>query len=451
MPPWEPRSRSRRCVCVLITAAVVLAGFGSTSAHAFTPGSSSVSVQPTASPRGALFLADPCRAASLTAGIGVMGVVPTSVLATRDTTLTFTYTVSPCPLTDAHIVDIAIPADWTPPSTATAGPGSVSYVGPGIESVVSGQIQVSTTSPVPSQGSATSPVPSDAPTTSTVPPGVGLTGPTLTDSFTVTYEGIAPAVAEVSTFTASEGPGGDTAAAELSVSPTVNVTSPVTASPGHGAVTVSPHSLKVAGSGPLTFTYIAGRGGFPASGTVVIVVPPGWAAPSRAKGDPGFVRIPGGRPGQITVQARRIVVSGVRLRAGQAVTIRYGHHARIAPDIAGVSLFQATDQISSAAVPFALTAQPVTVVARAANPLSRAWLVVIVVVLLAALGAILTTARRLRRHRTPSGKPQVRPHPGTSGEVTITIAATSPSVTVRIVAHQGTATTTLKRDDDDVT
>jgi hypothetical protein len=361
-------------------------------------------------------------------------VSPTTAPALSEQQLTFTYTASSCGLTSASVVLVSIPTGWTPPSSATTGPGSlVSHTGPVSTSVDGGLIEITPTAP-------------------TTPTQVSVVDLAPTDTFTVTYDGIAPAAAEVSTFTTSEGPSDDGVPAELTNSPTVTVTPTAPLLRAHGAVTVSPDALLVGGSGPLTFTYTAGRDGLPTSGSVVIVVPRPWVAPSLTRGDPGFVRIVGATSGQVAVETRQIVVSGVSLQKGRTVSVRYGGRARIAPDSAGVSLFRVADRADSAAPPVALAPQAVAVVAPAGHARSSTWRdVVLVVILVVAAGAVAATARRLHRHRTPSGKPEVRPVPGAPGNVTVKVAATSLSLTVRVVPHHGITTTTMKRGQDDLT
>jgi hypothetical protein len=123
-----------------------------------------------------------------------MVVAPARVMASHRATLTFTYTAPEDGLPAPGEVTVQVPAGWTPPSPERGQAGYTS-ASAGVLSVSHGLITVT---------------------------GADLGGGQM---LTITYaDATAPGVADVSTFTASEGPDGTAGLAPLHTSPSVTVT-----------------------------------------------------------------------------------------------------------------------------------------------------------------------------------------------------------------------------------
>ena len=112
-----------------------------------------------------------------------------------------------------------------------------------------------------------------------------------------------------------------------------------------------------------TFTYTAATGGT-SNGSVTVVVPAGWNAPSTTAGNPGNTT---SSTGAVSVAAQTITVSGVTLAGGATMTIVYGSGApgATAPAAAGSTAWPAKSKASVASVLTSLGASPNITVAAA--------------------------------------------------------------------------------------
>ena len=118
-----------------------------------------------------------------------------------------------------------------------------------------------------------------------------------------------------------------------------------------------------------TFTYTAATGGT-SNGSVTVVVPAGWNAPSTTAGNPGYTTA---STGAVSVAAQTITVSGVTLSGGATMTIVYGSGApgATAPAAAGSTAWPAKSKASVAGVLTSLGASPNITVAAAPASVGR--------------------------------------------------------------------------------
>ena len=149
-------------------------------------------------------------------------------------------------------------------------------------------------------------------------------------------------------------------------SPSINVYAP----DGSGTLTAAPALVGFGSNGNTeTFTYTAATGGT-SNGSVTVVVPAGWNAPSTTAGNPGNTAA---STGAVSVAAQTITVSGVTLSGGATMTIVYGSGApgATAPAAAGSTAWPAKSKASVAGVLTSLGASPNITVAAAPLPPSR--------------------------------------------------------------------------------
>jgi hypothetical protein len=105
--------------------------------------------------------------------------------------------------------------------------------------------------------------------------------------------------------------------ANLGSSPSVTVL----AFDGSGTLTTPTASVNSAQTGrTITFTYTAGTGGT-SSGTVTLVVPAGWSAPSTTGANAGYTN---SSAGSLNVSGQTITVSSLTLSAASTFIITYG-------------------------------------------------------------------------------------------------------------------------------
>ena len=110
----------------------------------------------------------------------------------------------------------------------------------------------------------------------------------------------------------------------LASSPAVAVLSP----DGSGTISPSPATVAKGSAGnTISFTYTAATGGMQ-NGTITLVVPSGWSAPSTTSTDPGFVTA---STGSLTLSGRTITVAGINLNGADTMTITYGNRSRRRP------------------------------------------------------------------------------------------------------------------------
>src|SRR5207302_1817790 len=91
----------------------------------------------------------------------------------------------------------------------------------------------------------------------------------------------------------------------------------VYAADGSGTLTPSPSVVPVGSTGnTMTFTYTAAAGGL-SNGSVTLVVPGGWSAPSTTGSNAGYTTA---STGTVSVSSQTITVSSVTLAGGATMT-----------------------------------------------------------------------------------------------------------------------------------
>lgn len=144
---------------------------------------------------------------------------------------------------------------------------------------------------------------------------------------------------------------------DLSASPSINVY----AADGGGTMTSNAAYIVQSSAGnTITFTYTAGTGGM-SNGTVTLVVPSGWNAPSLTGTDPGYTTV---SSGTLLVSTQTITVSNVTLSANGTLTVIYGSKSSggsgaTAPGTAQSQTWQAQESSSSSGTLTNLSASPV--------------------------------------------------------------------------------------------
>ena len=374
-------------------------------------------------------------------GAGRVDVSPGRTTVGSISTLVFTYAAGGCAIAGG-VVSLTAPAGWTFPSIE---PGSSGYANASLGSLsVSGSTLTVT--------------------------GVSLAAG---EQFTITYSNAtAPAAATTSAFAASEQSAQAGSLTALPSYPQVAVTPRATSSSSTatptgsassptgsasstptpsvsssspditGIMTVSPSSVTAGHPSTLTFTYQPPGTGLPATGEVLLTVPPGWTAPSAVPGTPGYTSA---APGAARVSGRQVVVTGVALAAGQPLTISY--HPAAAPRSAGSSVFGASQRASPAAVLTALT-DPPSVAITGPSP-SHIPATVGFILLAAACAAGLAGARFLKRRRPrppspPAAAVNTVPHAGPPGAVTVQPSRTEATHSLRIEPHPAAAVTMIE-------
>ena len=382
-------------------------------------------------------------------GTGTVEVSPHRATAESTSTLIFTYTAGGCAVTDG-IVALTVPAGWTLPSTV---PGMAGYVTASIGSVsVSGAMMMvsgvtlaagqqftitynhADTPAVKAQsGFAASEQSAEAGSlTALLPYPQVMVTPRATSTST------ASTPAGSSSSTATESTPSTPSRSSGTPTPSVSSSSPDTT----GTMTVSPGSVRAGHPSPLTFTYRAPTSGLPATGEVMLTVPPGWSLPSTTPDRPGYASA---TTGAARVSGRQIVVTGAALAAGQPLTISY--HPAVAPRAAGNSVFGASERASTAAVLTALT-DPPSVAITGPSPLhipATVWFILAT----AACAAGLAVARVLKRRgqrppEPPAPTLNTEPHPGPPGRITVQPSPTEPTHCMRIEPHPAAAVTTIE-------
>lgn len=119
---------------------------------------------------------------------------------------------------------------------------------------------------------------------------------------------------------------------------------PTVAAPGSGTMTVTPALTATSTSVTLTFSYMPGAAsGSTSSGMVGgeldITVPGTWTLPTTTPTNPGYTT---SSAGVLSIVGNTIVVSGITVPAGKAVTITYGNTTGGAPPAQTPSFAQAT-------------------------------------------------------------------------------------------------------------
>ena len=192
---------------------------------------------------------------------------------------------------------------------------------------------------------------------------VTVTGLTLAvnATFTITYgPATAPTTGGAQTWSASEASTAGGTLTALAASPSINVY----ARDGSGGLGGTPTTVGYGSAGNTqTFTYTAAAGGT-SNGSVTLVVPAGWNAPSLTSGNPGYTV---SSTGTVAVAAQTITVSSVTLAGGATMTITYGNGApgATAPSSAGAQTWQAQSKATAGGVLTNLGSSPSITVAAA--------------------------------------------------------------------------------------
>src|SRR5262249_38128969 len=227
-------------------------------------------------------------------GSGTMTTPTTNVSASQTgRTISFTYTAASGGMQNGAVT-LAVPSGWTAPSTVsnnagytTATTGSVSVAG---QTITVGSLTLA--------GGATTTITYG----DTSGGGTGATAPATTGAQTWQAQQKAR---NTGTLTA------------IGSSPSITIN----AADGSGTLTTGTSNVSASQTGrTVTFTYTAATGGL-SNGTVTIVVPSGWTAPSTTSSNAGYTTA---STGTVGVAGQTISVSGVTLSGGSTMTITYG-------------------------------------------------------------------------------------------------------------------------------
>ena len=249
---------------------------------------------------------------------------PTTNVAAGQTgrTITFTYTAATGGINNGSVT-LVVPAGWSAPSTTGANAGySTSSAG---TLAVAGQ-------------------------TITVSSLTLAAGNTFTIVYGSTGGGGPGATATSSTgaqtWQAQEKSTSAGSLANLGASPSITVY----AADGSGTLTTPTTSVPFASTGnTLTFTYTAATGGI-SNGSVTLVVPAGWNAPSTTGSSGGYTTA---SAGTVSVASQTITVSSLTLAGGSTFTITYGNTGSggagaTAPSSSGAQTWQVQEKSTSA-------------------------------------------------------------------------------------------------------
>lgn len=275
------------------------------------------------SPDGALALLKPQPVVALLAADGSGTLATKTLLVPRNgkiQTLRFVYTAAGA--LEGGTLELTVPDGWsrptklsTVPGFTTASKGTVSITGPKI-----------TVADVKLPGDGT---------------------------LAIVYHGKPPAAdvgAEAWNLREQSGAGGKLK--PVASPPAVDVLSP----DGSGRMSVNAMTVPNGAKGvSLTFNYVAGKGGV-RGGTLSLVVPPGWSAPTTKPKSPGYVSVRGVK---LTVAGRIVTVPLKKLEPGATLAITYA--GAMAPKgLVGEQNWVALEQSTHAGKPKPL-AQPAQV------------------------------------------------------------------------------------------
>src|SRR5207245_4473940 len=121
------------------------------------------------------------------------------------------------------------------------------------------------------------------------------------------------------------------------------------AADGSGTLTTPTSTVSASQTGrTITFTYTAATGGL-SNGTVTLVVPAGWSAPSTTGSSAGYTTA---STGTVSVSSQTITVSSVTLAGGATMTIAYGDKGSggpgvTAPSSSGAQTWQVQEKSTS--------------------------------------------------------------------------------------------------------
>ncbi|MDX6386606.1 MAG: hypothetical protein QOD85_408, partial [Gaiellaceae bacterium] len=239
-------------------------------------------------------------------------------------TITFTYTAATGGINNGTVT-LVVPAGWTAPSTTAANAGYTTSSA-GTVSVAGQTITISSLT-LAGAGSATITY------GSTVGGGSGATATSTTGA---------------QTWQAQEKSTSGGAVANLGSSPSITVY----AGDGSGTLTTGTSVVSASQTGrTITFTYTAATGGI-SNGSVTLVVPAGWTAPSTTGANAGFTT---SSAGSVSVAGQTITVSSLTLAGGATATITYGSTASggsgaTATSTTGAQTWQAQEKSTSGGV-----------------------------------------------------------------------------------------------------
>jgi hypothetical protein len=178
-------------------------------------------------------------------------------------------------------------------------------------------------------------------------------------TFTITYgPATAPTTGGPQTWSATERSTAGGTLTALAASPSINIYAP----DGSGTLSGGPSPVGFGSPGNTeTFTYTAATGGT-SNGSVTVVVPAGWSAPSTVSGNAGYTT---SSTGVVAAAAQTITVSSVTLASGATMTVTYGSGApgANAPTVAGSATWQARSKASVGGALTNLSASPSITVA----------------------------------------------------------------------------------------
>ena len=148
----------------------------------------------------------------------------------------------------------------------------------------------------------------------------------------------------------------------------VGIAGPASAAAANGTGTLTTKTTSVtfgSSAHTITFTYTAATGGV-SSGGVHVTVPFGWSAPSTTGTAAGYTPA---STGTVTVDGQTIVVLGVTLAAGAALTINYGARGAKGPGAVatqgvGAQTWAATEKSTSGGTETNLAKSPVITVTQ---------------------------------------------------------------------------------------
>src|SRR5580765_8130522 len=247
---------------------------------------------------------------------------PTSVVSASQTGRTITYTAAAGGINNGTVT-LVVPAGWSAPSTTGANAGYTT--------ASSGTVSV-------------------AAQTITVSSLTIAGGSTFTVTYGDTSSGGPGATATSSTgaqtWQAQEKSTSAGSLANLGSSPSITVY----AADGSGTLTTPTTNVSASQTGrTITFTYTAATGGIN-NGSVTLVVPAGWSAPSTTGANAGYST---SSAGTLAVAAQTITVSSLTLAGGSTFTITYGSTASGGPGATatsstGAQTWQAQEKSTSA-------------------------------------------------------------------------------------------------------
>ena len=258
-------------------------------------------------------------------GSGTMTTLTSNVVNGSSNTIVFTYKAAAAGGTSNGTVTLTVPAGWPAPTAGntTSSLGARSYAG-----------RTVTVSSLTLAANAT---------------------------FTITYgPAAAPTTGGLQTWSTSEASTAGGTLTALAAPPSVNVY----ARDGSGTLTGAPSVVGYGSVGNTeTFTYTAAAGGT-SVGSVTVVVPAGWSAPSTVSGNAGYTVA---STGTVAVAGQTITVSSVTLADGATMTITYGSGVpgATAPAAAGAATWQAQSKATAGGVLTNLGASPSITVAQA--------------------------------------------------------------------------------------